>query len=30
MEENMPTILIVEDEAKIGRFLELELMHEGY
>lgn len=30
MEENMPTILIVEDEEKIGRFLELELMHEGY
>ena len=26
----MPTILIVEDEEKIGRFLELELMHEGY
>lgn len=24
------TILIVEDEEKIGRFLELELMHEGY
>lgn len=26
----MQTILIVEDEEKIGRFLELELMHEGY
>ena len=24
------TILVVEDEEKIGRFLELELMHEGY
>lgn len=24
------TILIVEDEEKIGRFLELELLHEGY
>ena len=24
------TVLIVEDEEKIGRFLELELMHEGY
>ncbi len=23
-------ILIVEDEAKIARFVELELMHEGY
>lgn len=26
----MPQILIVEDEAKIARFLELELAHEGY
>ena len=26
----MPTILIVEDEKKIARFLELELKHEGY
>ena len=26
----MQTILIVEDEEKIGRFLELELIHEGY
>lgn len=24
------TILIVEDEEQIARFLELELMHEGY
>ena len=24
------TVLIVEDEEKIGRFLELELRHEGY
>ena len=24
------TVLIVEDEEKIGRFLELELLHEGY
>lgn len=24
------TILVVEDEEKIGRFLELELLHEGY
>ncbi|HEY8499395.1 MAG TPA: DNA-binding response regulator, partial [Clostridia bacterium] len=23
-------ILVVEDESKIARFLELELMHEGY
>ena len=30
LEEAMQTILIVEDEEKIGRFLELELMHEGY
>lgn len=27
---HMTTILIVEDEEKIGRFLELELKHEGY
>ena len=26
----MPKILIIEDEAKIARFLELELAHEGY
>ena len=26
----MPKILIVEDETKIARFVELELMHEGY
>lgn len=26
----MPKILIIEDEAKIARFLELELKHEGY
>ena len=26
----MPSILIVEDEKKIARFLELELKHEGY
>lgn len=26
----MATILVVEDEEKIGRFLELELIHEGY
>ncbi|MDR2505292.1 MAG: response regulator transcription factor [Oscillospiraceae bacterium] len=26
----MPNILIIEDEAKIARFLELELTHEGY
>jgi DNA-binding response OmpR family regulator len=26
----MPTVLIVEDEKKIARFLELELKHEGY
>lgn len=26
----MATILVVEDEEKIGRFLELELVHEGY
>jgi len=26
----MPRILIVEDEKKIARFLELELLHEGY
>lgn len=26
----MPKILIVEDEMKIARFVELELMHEGY
>ena len=26
----MPTILIVEDEKKIARFLEMELKHEGY
>lgn len=26
----MPKILIVEDEKKIARFLELELLHEGY
>ena len=26
----MPVILIVEDEKKIARFLELELKHEGY
>ena len=26
----MPKILIVEDEKKIARFLELELRHEGY
>ena len=26
----MATILIVEDEKKIARFLELELKHEGY
>ena len=26
----MPRILIVEDEAKIARFIELELSHEGY
>ena len=24
------TVLSVEDEEKIGRFLELELLHEGY
>ncbi len=24
------TVLIVEDEEKIGRFIELELLHEGY
>lgn len=30
LEEAMQTILIVEDEEKIGRFLELELIHEGY
>ncbi|GHU67372.1 DNA-binding response regulator [Clostridia bacterium] len=27
---NMPKVLVVEDEAKIARFLELELTHEGY
>ena len=27
---DMAKILIVEDEAKIARFLELELKHEGY
>ncbi len=26
----MPHILVVEDEAKLARFLELELVHEGY
>ncbi|GHU74083.1 DNA-binding response regulator [Clostridia bacterium] len=26
----MPKVLVVEDEAKIARFLELELTHEGY
>ena len=26
----MPKILIVEDEEKIARFVELELKHEGY
>ena len=26
----MEKILIIEDEKKIARFLELELMHEGY
>ena len=26
----MSKILIVEDEAKIARFVQLELMHEGY
>ena len=26
----MSRILIVEDEAKIARFVELELVHEGY
>jgi DNA-binding response OmpR family regulator len=29
-DRNMAKILIVEDEAKIARFLELELKHEGY
>ena len=26
----MPSLLIIEDEEKIARFLELELTHEGY
>ena len=26
----MPKILIVEDEEKLARFVELELVHEGY
>ena len=26
----MSTVLIVEDERKIARFIELELQHEGY
>ena len=30
MRRRMPRILIVEDEVKIARFLELELKHEGY
>ncbi|TLM83142.1 MAG: response regulator transcription factor, partial [Actinobacteria bacterium] len=29
MTENTPDILIVEDDATIGRFIELELMHAG-
>ena len=27
---NVPHILVVEDEAKLARFIELELVHEGY
>ena len=30
MEENKIKVLIVEDEAKLARFVELELKHEGY
>lgn len=30
MSESRPKILVVEDEAKIARFIELELTHEGY
>ena len=26
----MPTILLIEDEEKLARFIELELKHEGY
>ena len=28
--ESMPTILLIEDEEKLARFIELELKHEGY
>ena len=30
MEEKKEKVLIVEDETKLARFVELELKHEGY
>jgi DNA-binding response OmpR family regulator len=30
MSKNMATILVIEDEPRVARFLELELKHEGY
>ena len=30
MEEKLGKVLVVEDEGKLARFIELELKHEGY
>ena len=30
MEKSLGKVLVVEDESKLARFIELELRHEGY